>query len=274
MNDLNKRESEEKGHRIGLVKIDEIIFYPDHPRKSIDNLDTLAESIRMVGLLQPVLVQKDDDGKIRLIAGERRVRAAKRAGMKEVPAILINPKVNFILISLIENIHKNRLTPLEEAEALQRLKSEFMFSNRLLKPIAGKSEKELKEIWQINSLSNRVKKFCQETESLYGKVLAKGTLIRIAGMEDDDDKISEIDKFRYRWPRTNEEIAKDRIKEFNKTLGDIKEREDQGSEKYEIENELYDLVGKIHELVAEGNKGDLRWNRVLWELQNKILNNR
>lgn len=276
MSDLEKRECEEKGQRIASVKIDEIIFNPNHPRKSLNNLDALAESIKMVGVLQPILIQKDGNDKIHLIAGERRVRAAEMAGKTEIPALFIDPKAkaNFISISLIENIHKSHLTPLEEAEALQRLKSEYMFSNRLMKPIAGKSEKELKEIWQINSLSNRVKEFCRENESLYGKVVAKGTLIRIVRMEDDDDKIAELDKFRYRWPRTKEEIAKDRIKGLNKTLVNLNKRENQGSRKHKIENELYDLAGKIRELVAQGNERDQqRWNRVLRELQNQIASN-
>ena len=70
MSELEKKECEERDQKIGLVKIDEIIFNPDHPRKSMNNLDALAESIKMVGLLQPILVQKDEDGKIHLIAGE------------------------------------------------------------------------------------------------------------------------------------------------------------------------------------------------------------
>ena len=92
MRDLKKIKCDEKGNRIDSVKIDEIIFNPDHPRKSMNDLDALAETIKMVGVLQPILVQKGGDDKIHLIAGERRVRAAKIAGKTEVPAIFITPK--------------------------------------------------------------------------------------------------------------------------------------------------------------------------------------
>ena len=101
--------------------------------------------------------------------------------------------------------------------------------------------------------------------------MPKGTLIRIARMEDDDDKIAELEKFRYRSARTKEEIAKDKIKGLNKTLVNLKNSEDQGIENQEVENELYELVGKIRDLVPKGNKRDQRWNRVLRELQNQIV---
>jgi hypothetical protein len=91
-------------------------------------------------------------------------------------------------------------------------------------------------------------------------------------MKDDDDKISELDKFRYRWPRTKNEIAKDKIQGLNKTLVNLKNSSDRGNGNGEVENELYNLVGKIRELVATGNKRDQKWNRVLRELQNQIVN--
>jgi ParB family chromosome partitioning protein len=118
MTEFNNNRCEEKGRKIGLVKIDEILFNPDHPRKIIDDdiLKAYAESIKIVGILQPILVQKDEEGKIHLLVGEMRVRAAKMAGKNDIPAIFLNPKAkaNFLVISLIENIHKTPLTPLEE----------------------------------------------------------------------------------------------------------------------------------------------------------------
>jgi len=94
MTDSQEREVEvnENCKTIGLVNIDKIYFNPDHPRKTFNHvsLESLAQSIKMMGILQPVLVNRDWQGKIHLIAGERRVRAAKMAGKTQVPAIFVN----------------------------------------------------------------------------------------------------------------------------------------------------------------------------------------
>jgi ParB family chromosome partitioning protein len=193
MNETQNKNSDNGGKTIVSVKIDEIIFNPNHPRKCID-LEDLARSIEMVGVLQPILVQKSEDGKIHLVAGERRVRASIKAGKTEIPAIFVNlnSAASNIIISLIENIYKTQLTPLDEAEALKQLKYKFLVSDRLLKAITGKTKKELKEIWKINSLSKRVKECVHDIESTYGKVVAKSALIRLSAMEDDDEKIYEL----------------------------------------------------------------------------------
>jgi ParB family chromosome partitioning protein len=196
MNETQNKNSEDGGKTIASVKIDEVIPNPNHVRKCIDceSLEALAETIKMVGILQPILVQKDEDEKIHLVAGERRILAAKIAGKTEIPALFVNlnSAAGPIIISLIENLNKAKLTPLDEAEAIQRLKSEFLISDRLLKPITGKTKKDLKDIWKINSLSKRVKECVHDIESTYGKVVAKSALIRLSAMEDDDEKIYEL----------------------------------------------------------------------------------
>ena len=110
-----------------VVKITKVEPNRSQPRKNFDEdaLLELAESIKQFGVLQPLLVQKKDDY-YEIIAGERRWRAAKLAGLKEVPVIIRNYSSQEIVeISLIENIQREDLNPIEEAQAYKRLLTEF-----------------------------------------------------------------------------------------------------------------------------------------------------
>ncbi len=110
-----------------LVKITKVEPNRKQPRKKFDedSLQELADSIRQFGLLQPILVQDRKDH-YEIIAGERRWRAAKIAGLKEVPIIVRDYSEQEIMeISLIENIQREDLNPIEEAQAYKRLLTEF-----------------------------------------------------------------------------------------------------------------------------------------------------
>lgn len=123
-----KAEKEEaKGVAETVVKITRVEPNRDQPRKNFDEdaLQELADSIKQFGLLQPILVQDKGDY-FEIIAGERRWRAAKLAGLKEVPVIIRNYSSQEIVeISLIENIQREDLNPIEEAQAYKRLLTEF-----------------------------------------------------------------------------------------------------------------------------------------------------
>lgn len=110
-----------------MVNITKVEPNREQPRKNFDEdaLEELAESIKQFGLLQPILVQ-DRKTYYEIIAGERRWRAAKKAGLKEVPVIIKNlTDQEIVEISLIENIQRENLNPIEEAQAYKRLLTEF-----------------------------------------------------------------------------------------------------------------------------------------------------
>ncbi len=250
MSDLNKKECEEKHQKIGLVLIDEIIFNPDHPRKIIDDdlLAAIAETIKIVGILQPILVQKDEDEKIQLVAGEMRVRAAKMAGKTEIPAIFLNPKAkaNFLVLSLIENIHKTHLTPLEEGEALYQLRANFRFSDRELNLITGKSKKEINELIEFNNLPDNAKKFC----SLRGsKFMTKRKLRQLLKIEGNDDEGVLLNFFYNKQQRPRDEIVKDKALSLNRTLDKLKKEDLKYCGKDEFKTELKDLDKKVWEVL-------------------------
>lgn len=252
MNDLKKNGCEERGQRIGLVKIDEILFNPDHPRKIIDDdiLEAFAESIKIVGILQPILVQKGEDGKIHLVVGEIRVRAAQMAAKTEVPAIFLNPgaKANFLVLSLIENIHKTPLTPLEEGEAMYQLRSNFRFSDRDLIRITGKSKKEINELIEFNNLPENVKEYCRRTDP---KKVTKRKLRQIAKIENIEtfDGLNLWPLFHSREQRPRDEIVKDKALSLNRTLDKLKKEDLKYCGKDEFKTELKDLDKKVWEVL-------------------------
>ena len=123
----SKTETAEEKEPQTLVKITKVEPNREQPRKNFDEdaLQELADSIKQFGLLQPILVQDRKDY-YEIIAGERRWRAAKLAGLKEVPVIIRNyTEQEIVEISLIENIQREDLNPIEEAQAYKRLLTEF-----------------------------------------------------------------------------------------------------------------------------------------------------
>ncbi len=121
------KSAEGKPEQGVLVNITKVEPNREQPRKNFDEdaLQELADSIRQFGLLQPILVQDKKDH-YEIIAGERRWRAAKKAGLKEIPVIIRNyTEQEIVEISLIENIQRENLNPIEEAQAYRRLLTEF-----------------------------------------------------------------------------------------------------------------------------------------------------
>ena len=116
------------GARYEEIAVTAITPNPRQPRRSFDEdtLDELAESIRQVGLLQPVVVRAIGSGRYELVMGERRWRAAQRAGLTEIGAIVKQTQDDDLLRdALIENLHRQQLDPLEEAAAYQQLLDDF-----------------------------------------------------------------------------------------------------------------------------------------------------
>lgn len=124
------------------VSIDGIDPNPDQPRSAFDEntLASLAASIREVGVLQPLVVRPGDGGRFILIAGERRLRAARLAGLTEVPVIVREPSnAGSLTEALIENLQREDLSPLEEAAAYQQLVERFEMTHQEVGERVGRS---------------------------------------------------------------------------------------------------------------------------------------
>ena len=140
------------------LKISEIEPNREQPRKSFDEdgLIELSESIKQFGVLQPILVQKKDDY-YEIIAGERRWRAAKLAGIKEVPVIIKDfTEQEVVEISLIENIQRESLNPIEEAHAYKRLMEEFHLRQDEIAERVSKSRTAVPNSMRLLKLDDRV----------------------------------------------------------------------------------------------------------------------
>ena len=124
--------SERFGPSIGrLVPIEEIETNPDQPRRSVGDLEELKKSIESRGVLEPILVRPMDSGRFRIIAGERRFRAALEAGLAEVPCIEMEVPDNEVLeIALIENLHRRDLHPFEEASGYTSLSEKHGYTQQ------------------------------------------------------------------------------------------------------------------------------------------------
>lgn len=155
-----KTEKEEKSTGSGeiLVKINEVEPNREQPRKDFDedSLMELADSIKQFGILQPLIVQKKKDY-YEIIAGERRWRAAKLAGIKEVPIIVKEyTDQEIVEISLIENIQRENLNPIEEAMAYKRLLEEFNLKQDEVAERVSKSRTAVTNSMRLLKLSDRV----------------------------------------------------------------------------------------------------------------------
>ena len=140
------------------LKINLIEPNRDQPRKKFDedSLHELTESVRQFGILQPLIVQKRDDY-YEIIAGERRWRAAKAAGLKEVPVVIRNMTDQEIVeISLIENIQRENLNPIEEAAAYRRLLTEFHLKQEEVAERVAKSRTAVTNSMRLLKLDERV----------------------------------------------------------------------------------------------------------------------
>jgi ParB family chromosome partitioning protein len=155
------------------VDIDLITPDPNQPRKYFDQ-DSLAElsrSIESKGVLQPVIIRREASGKIYLVAGERRFRAARMAGLENIPAILT--RGNPMEIAMIENLQRENLKPIEEAEALGRMMDEYRYTHEQLAYVIGKARSTITETLSLNKLPEQVKEECRRADNYPRRLLVE-----------------------------------------------------------------------------------------------------
>lgn len=163
---IQDEESAEQKVLAGFVEIPiaEIFPNPDQPRKEFNQeaLDNLAQSIKNFGMIQPITVYKKDDG-YEIIAGERRYRAAKQANLEVVPAIIkdLSQKERFE-ISIVENVQRENLNPVEEALAYSSLIETYQITHENLALRIGKSRTALTNSLRLLNLEPQVQKWLIE----------------------------------------------------------------------------------------------------------------
>lgn len=178
----NEKAKSEDG--VTAVKITMVEPNREQPRKNFDedSLQELADSIKQFGLLQPILVQ-DKQGYYEIVAGERRWRAAKIAGLKEVPVIVRSlTDQEIVEISLIENIQREDLNPIEEAQAYKRLLTEFNLKQDEVAERVSKSRTAVTNSMRLLKLCDKVQKM------IVDGMISTGHARALIGIEDSEEQ--------------------------------------------------------------------------------------
>ena len=156
-----------------LVSIGNLVSNKFQPRKFFDEkkIEELAQSIKKNGLIQPIAVRKDKEGAFEIIAGERRWLAAQKAGLHEVPVIVLDLNdTQSLELAIIENIQREDLSSIEEGKGFERLINEFNYDHEKLSEFMGKSRSHISNTLRLLSLPNEVIKMVEEGKLTAGQV--------------------------------------------------------------------------------------------------------
>ncbi len=185
-----KQEVEEKKEGEQLININKIEPNHEQPRRNFeeDSLLELADSIKQFGVLQPLIVQKRHDY-YEIIAGERRWRAAKMAGIKEIPVIIKEyTKREAVEIALIENIQRENLNPIEEAMAFKRLLTEFSLKQDEVAERVSKSRTTVTNSMRLLKLDERVQ------QMIVDDMISTGHARTLLAIEDHEEQYNLANK--------------------------------------------------------------------------------
>lgn len=226
------------------VSVEEISPCRYQPRTEFDKeaLQSLAESIKEKGVLQPLLVRKTETG-FELIAGERRWRASKMAGLTEVPVIIKDFEDKEVLeVALVENLLRENLSAIEEAEGLQRLIDEFSHTQDALAQIMGKSRSYIANTLRLLNLPQSVKDMVKENK------LSAGHARALVGLENAEELAKKIVAKGLNVRQVEELVSK------QKTSPKPKTSKEKNEDLEQIENELIKKLG-LRLQISSGKNG-------------------
>ena len=240
------------GSSIRMLSIAALTPHPDQPRRHFAQgaLEELAQSIRQRGIIQPIVVRPAPSGKgYQIVAGERRWRAAQRASLHEIPAIVRDFEDGEALeIALIENVQREDLNPIEEAEAYHRLTEEFGHSQKALASLVDKSRSHVANLMRLLDLPAPVRAMMLEdrlqmghARALIGHEAAETLALRI---EKDGLTVREVERI-VRHAKGGSTAPRKRAKLVQQSDPDI----------VALQNQLGDLLGLDIVIQSEGVSG-------------------
>jgi len=246
------------------VDIDLITPDPEQPRKYFDqeSLRELSQSIKQKGMLQPVIIRRDKKGGVVLVAGERRLKAAKMAGLDKIPAIIT--KGNPLEISIIENLQRENLMPIEEAEALGRMIEEHGYTQDNLAFVIGKAKSTISEALSLNRLPDVIKDEVRRAEQYPRRLLVEiakqktpEAMIKLFNQAKEgnlkSEAVRDIARKRIGVEKTIRPpaaIALDRVFALNNYLDKIDFEAVEQEQKVQLLIELQNLKKKIDKLIG------------------------
>ena len=255
----------ERGNLI-QVEVKKVRPNPYQPRATLNQskLDELVNSIRERGLVQPIVVRQKDEG-LELVVGERRLRAAEKAGLKQVPALLLGKitKQEIIEMALVENIQREDLNPIDQAKGYRRLITECGVSQKDLSKRIGKDRSSISNILRLLNLPDKIQKYLAEGKLSEGHARA----VLAIGSQKEQLKLADRIVRGELSVRRTEEIAykkgikkpikkhrrskyydlENKLREYFKTSVKISQKKGKG--KIEIEFYSEEDLGRIIELL-------------------------
>ena len=261
-------EVEEGITSIEKIDIDLIEARSDQPRKNFENIEELAESIREYGLLNPIVLSKNN-GKYEIIAGERRYRASIQAGLKKIDAIVRDfDQKDIDILSLVENIQREDLSALEEAEAYKKLMDDFSMTQEEIAKSMGKSRSYIANTIRLLKLNQ------EETDALAARKISASQARTLLSIKDEDERKKTLDDFINKKinVRDAEKISKKKNSEekaITKGLSDIdkillEDYEEKFMEKVGSKVKI-DKTGKTYKLIIDCSTVDDIEN-IYWRL--------
>jgi len=250
---LGSSNDEDNNEQRGIIelKITDIEPNTNQPRKKFDDikLTQLSESIKQYGIIQPIIVKKENDT-YKIVAGERRWRAARIANIKTIPVIIKElTKKQDMEIALIENLQREDLNPIEKAKAYESLINEYEITQEELSITLGKSRSAITNSLRILGLNDKIKDLIINGE------LSSGHARALLSIEDDDTKMFLIEEIRnnnYSVRQTENLVNK----YLNRKNSSIKEKI-VNEEHVKIKDRLQDIFGTKVSLIANNNKGKI-----------------
>lgn len=239
------------------IDINKIEPNPNQPRKRFEEnaLESLAQSIEECGVIQPIIVRKKDDY-YELIAGERRWRASKIAGLKKIPSIVREMKEQALFeVALIENLQREDLNAIEEASGYKRLSEEFGLSQDNIAKRVAKSRSAVANAMRLLNLDARVQNFVME-----GK-LSGGHARTLLSLENGDEQFELAERILEEGlsVRQVESLVKYRLEHTNNKKPDKSEKlEKFNTECFErVETDLKSILGTKVKVKNKQNKGKI-----------------
>ena len=235
--------------RIVTVLLDSLVPSPFQPRRDFNEsaLNDLVESIREKGVLQPLLVRPDPKRKdgYEIIAGERRFRASKKAGLQEVPVIIKQFDDKTALeVALIENLQREDLNEIEEAEAYRRLLKEFNYTQEELSRVVGKSRSYVTNMMRLLELPKSVQKM------LINKQMTAGHARSLLTVENPEKVAKEVIKKGLSVRETERLVAAPKRKEKI-------EKHQKDTDVAALEKDLSQMLGAQVSIKWNGTKGSM-----------------
>lgn len=250
------------GESVVLVKPEQIKPNSKQPRKFFDEaaLEDLTNSIREHGIIQPILLRPAENG-YEIVAGERRYRAARRAGLKSIPAIIrdLNEKQN-MLYALIENMQRENLNVIEEAQGLREMSKTYNLTQEQMAVSLGKSRPYITNTMRLLKLPHEVQDF------VLGNQLSAGHARAIVGMNGEELQLEAAKKaIKNGWS------VRDIEKYTGKHTGKVKKKKKVDSDIKRLEESLCQALGTKVKLLGTDSKGKIEMDYYSREELERLL---